>query len=239
MRVALFGLVGLCLGCNQVLGIEAATLDAKVGSDAPKGCVLNSDCASTEICIFRVCSPPCDRDRDCMGGLECLRTTKGTACVAPKDSACGAGAKLDCPASTGTTCIDNECRTPCDDGGADACLLGQACVNGGCRRNDASPDAGEQPDGGGATIHEQSVLAPDAAGVADAGGGPMDAGGALADAGMPAPSCTATTAIGTTARRAHTSASKAPVPAAAYRATTSAPIPCSNAATTKVRGKTR
>ena len=80
-RLALLSLLAIASSaCNQVLGIEAASLAPDAGhrtAAAPaerKTCVLNSDCEKLEMCIFRVCSQPCALDRDCGGDLQCLRS---------------------------------------------------------------------------------------------------------------------------------------------------------------------
>lgn len=117
-----FGLLVLT-GCNAVLGIEQAQ------SVAEGGCILNSDCEEASICVFRVCSPPCEKDRDCAVGDTCLNGIQGAACVRRNVNQCESAAS--CP--QGTDCAQGECRARCGEAGALGCLDGQVCEDFRCR----------------------------------------------------------------------------------------------------------
>lgn len=154
LRFPIVVLLWVVAGCNQVLGIESAVLDANVGSGSRKSCVLNSHCPSSEVCIFRVCSQRCELDRDCDKGQACLRTPKLKACIDPKSNQCN-GAK-DCP--EGTQCVDGKCLCAADAGGA-------------CSTNllPEPPDAGERMEAGTtAPMESQVVTASDASVPTDA-----------------------------------------------------------------------
>jgi hypothetical protein len=154
--------------CNAVLGIEEPTRVNSLGgsgtgnnntagngsgsngnSDERQACVLNSNCLETELCVFRVCSPPCQEDRDCFSDERCLQLDGATACVASDNATCTTESQ--CP--EGSTCSEGQCRNPCvavDAGeqivlAADAasslsCLGDQQCVQGVCRGTDTSHD---------------------------------------------------------------------------------------------------
>lgn len=131
LRSATLSLTLLLSACSAVLGIEEATLDEDLeNAIARQSCVLNSDCDREQVCIFRVCSPPCASDRDCDDDLACLRTDEATVCIEPDDSACERSD--DCP--DGTVCAQGVCRTACAVASSDnACLEDQACIAGACR----------------------------------------------------------------------------------------------------------
>lgn len=108
-------------------------------------CVLNSDCPSGDVCLFKTCSSPCKEDRDCATGRRCLSTAKGVGCVDPGSSACGST----CP--EGTACdAHGVCRTACDGAMGLPCLAGQSCVGSVCVGLDPAHDAGALGGGGGA-----------------------------------------------------------------------------------------
>lgn len=157
--------------CNAVLGIEEPTrvnnLGGASGSSSNNNtagsgngsqrqeCVLNSNCPDTQTCVFRVCSPPCQEDRDCNDDERCLQLTDTTACVASEKATCTTESQ--CP--DGSTCSGGQCRNPCvsldageilvaDGGGALTCLSDQQCVAGVCR----GTDSGHDPVGDGGTI---------------------------------------------------------------------------------------
>ncbi|HLK37603.1 MAG TPA: hypothetical protein VKU41_12675 [Polyangiaceae bacterium] len=182
------------LGCNAIIGADDPTL---VAADGGGACVLNSDCTSTgQVCIFRVCSPPCHVDKDCAAASRCLQTQLGTACVANAVATCDATRV--CP--SGATCENGACRDAC--GQTASCLGGQQCVAGACVGTDPSHDFGV--DAGGApsssdagasdaTAPQEGGVTPDA--TADAGGdGSEEAGegtdGTSAEVSMDAPSDT-------------------------------------------------
>ena len=140
-------------GCNVILGIDDAPL---VRPPDAKKCLLNSECADREICLFAVCSPPCAADRDCnkQRGETCLKTAQGSACVSSSVAVCTANGAA-CP--LGTTCANGNCFSDCQ-GDAGVCPGGQVCVMDHlCRSN---PDAG--PPGGPDTgVDEQPPSMPD------------------------------------------------------------------------------
>jgi hypothetical protein len=159
--------------CNAVLGIEEPTRVNSLGgsgsgnssaagnsngsSDDREACVLNSNCLETELCLFRVCSPPCQEDRDCFSDERCLQLEGATACVASENATCTTESQ--CP--EGSTCSEGQCRNRCistdageqviiagDAAGSLACLDDQQCVRGVCRGTDTLHDP--VGDGGGA-----------------------------------------------------------------------------------------
>jgi hypothetical protein len=142
--------------CNQIIGANDPSLNL---GDASSGasCVLNSDCTTAgEVCIFRVCSPPCRTDADCMDGSRCLQTQVGTACVADGIAACSAASA--CPA--GSSCESGFCRNTCRSS-AD-CLSQQQCVAGACVGTDPVHDPGLDAGGGGPDASPDTTIADDA-----------------------------------------------------------------------------
>lgn len=146
-------LVGLFIGgCNLALGLDGKTVvadpDDSMGGGSSEECVLNSDCADdTDVCLFRVCSPPCQEDQDCDAGQRCIASDDKYGCVDATLATCEGNS--DCP--EGTTCFDEQCRIVClDDVGA--CLGDQLCTSDGvCRGTDSDRDPSpEPPDQGGA-----------------------------------------------------------------------------------------
>ena len=136
LGVTLVG-VGLSFGCAQIFGLK---------EDIPAApCVLSSDCAPSELCIFRVCSAACKLDKDCAPGSRCL-TTDGTAACVSASTRCSAdadGGDAACP--DGTTCdATNTCRNSCD-----ACHSDQTCVSGVCVGTDPNHDPGMSGAGSG------------------------------------------------------------------------------------------
>ena len=121
------------MACNALIG---ATDPTARGADASVACVLNSDCETGELCIFRVCSPPCRTDADCATHARCLATQAGTACVDNSVATCEAN--LPCP--MGSECKSGSCRNVCQS--AADCLLSQVCVGGACVGTDPSHDTG-------------------------------------------------------------------------------------------------
>ena len=155
---AVFLLAG-AIGCNELIGASDPTARE---ADSSAACVLNSDCAAQEICIFRVCSPPCHTDGDCLSGFRCLQTQAGTACVGNAAAVCVADES--CP--SGAECRAGSCRNGCQSAGS--CLAPQQCLGGVCVGPDPSHDPGV--DGGGDASADASVEAsgPDASNDAPA-----------------------------------------------------------------------
>ena len=123
-------------GCANILGLREAVDDGD--------CVLNSDCAPDKACIFRVCSPQCQADKDCPATARCLRTENGAACV----DSLRAGCDKMCPLGTVCDMTQNVCRNECN---VDAdCLGGQVCTNRLCRGSDTGRDPPTIDAGGGA-----------------------------------------------------------------------------------------
>src|SRR5580704_11852830 len=119
---ALLFAVSAAGGCNAIIGADQPTLRGEEASTAQE-CVLNSNCTTPgQVCIFRVCSPPCQTDDDCSAGSRCLKTQVGTACVANAVDTCGGTTA--CP--PGATCTGSACRNECTP--SSACLTGQDCV---------------------------------------------------------------------------------------------------------------
>ncbi|MDP8999034.1 MAG: hypothetical protein M3O46_02875 [Myxococcota bacterium] len=167
-------------GCNQLIGASdpiARQEDSSVG----QACVLNSDCTTVEqVCIFRICSPRCNTDRDCAQGSRCLQTQAGTACVANLVAACLENQP--CPA--GSSCQSGYCRNTCDVAGG--CLSGQQCVQSACvgtdPAHDPGPDAGAEagpvPDAtDDETVHEDGHAGDAIAEVAESSAVTPDASG--------------------------------------------------------------
>ncbi len=125
-----------CVACNSVFGIN----DPK--HREPEACILNSDCAIGQVCVFRLCSPPCASDVDCVAVLHqhCLKTNDGAACVSDSQSACGVGSATQCP--SGTVCTDGRCYAECF--GTSRCADGHICEDGACKGS-----VGDSGTGGG------------------------------------------------------------------------------------------
>jgi hypothetical protein len=122
--------LALCLAtvaCNSIFDIQDP-----IEAPAPDGmaCILNSNCPTGEVCLFRLCSPPCETDVDCSDtGSRCLQTDDGTACVSEAQASCGAEGAAACP--SGTVCVDDSCYAACE--GSGVCADGHACVDGACK----------------------------------------------------------------------------------------------------------
>src|SRR5450432_3811093 len=110
----------LSVGCAQLLGLK---------EDVPAApCVLNSDCAPSELCIFRVCSAACKLDKDCLPGSRCLDTNGSAVCVQSEAAQCGVDAG-DSACPDGTVCDSSQaCRNACADCHSDQICSGSVCV---------------------------------------------------------------------------------------------------------------
>jgi hypothetical protein len=184
------------VGCAQLLGLK---------EDVPQTpCVLNSDCAPNELCIFRVCSAACKLDKDCLPGSRCLDTNGSAACVSSQSAACGTDAgDATCPDNT--VCdATRTCRNDCT-----ACHADQVCTDGVCVGTDATHDPGAAPTSTGGVGGSSSTGGAGGTATMSGGGNPGTGGtgakagsGAVSEAGAagaadqpPVPSCGAT-AIG-------------------------------------------
>lgn len=157
VRIALSATLLLlpAVACNSLFGIDPPNRSGEGGSPSDEGCVLNSDCESdADVCLFRVCSPPCAADGDCVEGRRCLVTSEGTACVSAEQSACTE--ESECP--EGSFCRGGLCRNGCT-GEAGQCLSDQVCSSGGaCRGVDPERDPLPGPEQlGAACMSEGSV----------------------------------------------------------------------------------
>ncbi len=188
--IAFGALMGV--GCNSIFDIEDPVKAEQAEStrsgddeqtDAGTPCVLTSDCARSEVCIFRVCSPPCDADRDCERGARCLQTSDGRACVHFADTDCSANA--DCP--EGTTCAGGECRNACEGTRAEAstCLGDQECREGTCVGTLAAHERSHSGSAEGGVSSAEAGSAANDAGEAPDGAGPneLEEGGAACEPG--------------------------------------------------------
>lgn len=128
--------------CNLLFGIDAPnrTADGGAGREGAEECLRNSDCDDGNVCLFRVCSSPCEADEDCSPGSRCLATADGRACVSDAVATCTEDAAA-CP--SGTSCTSGSCRIDCSED-ATACLNGQVCVPelGACVGTDPAFDPG-------------------------------------------------------------------------------------------------
>lgn len=129
------------VACNSIFDIQDPVERA-----APNGkaCLLNSSCPSGQVCLFQVCSPPCEADIDCSSpGSRCLHTDDGTACVSDAQASCDHD-EARCP--SGTVCADDACYAECD--GASLCADGHGCVDGACKGATPSNTGGTSGEGG-------------------------------------------------------------------------------------------
>ncbi len=134
LAIGLFALFANA-GCNAIIG-ATDPIARQDEASVSESCVLNSDCTTAgQVCIFRVCSPPCHTDSDCADGSRCLRTDVGTACVVDVVAGCPNG---ECP--SGSTCQAGSCRNTC--GKSTDCLGGQSCMRGACVGTDPTHDPG-------------------------------------------------------------------------------------------------
>jgi len=114
------------VACNAIFDIQEPI--ERPASSA--GCILNSNCPSGKVCLFQLCSPPCETDVDCStSGARCLHTNDGTACVSETQASCGGAGSADCP--SGTLCSGAACYAECT--GSSSCADGHGCVDGACK----------------------------------------------------------------------------------------------------------
>ena len=170
------------VACNSIFDIQDA-VERPTTTGAP--CILNSNCPSGQVCLFKLCSPPCATDVDCSGaGSRCLHTDDGTACVNETQATCGSDAATPCP--NGTVCSGTACYAECES--ASACADGHSCVDGVCKG--AAPNNTGGASAGGASGLPAAGQAGRDEGGAAAGG--EASGGAGGDGGEgPVNVCTA------------------------------------------------
>ncbi len=113
------------IACNA----EEEALLAALGG----GCLLDSECSSGLVCVFRICHEPCKESKDCPldDGGEHERCVVGDKprriCLLTPETLCHLHS--DCPGAL--LCgVDGECRSEC--GGDRDCLPGQACIGATC-----------------------------------------------------------------------------------------------------------
>jgi hypothetical protein len=152
-------------GCSNILGLREALDDGD--------CVLNSDCAPDKACIFRVCSPQCQADKDCPTAQRCLRTDNGAACI----NSSSAGCDRACPEGTICDPAQRVCRNGCS--GNTDCLGGQVCTDGVCRGSDTGHDPVVSDAGG----RDSSIDGTAGSGGTAGRGGSNGSGGASASGG--------------------------------------------------------
>lgn len=153
-------------GCNLALGLDGKTVvvEEPMGGGPGDGdgdqsldeCVLNSDCEDDDdVCLFRVCSPPCQEDQDCESGKRCLASDYSFGCVDSTVAVCERDG--DCPQET--VCFDRQCRISCE-GDVSACLDDQACSSDGvCRGTDLDRDPLPEPPDEGSACEEEGAFA--------------------------------------------------------------------------------
>lgn len=169
------------MACNAIVGIdEPVVVEPSSGEPSVdpnvESCILNSDCSDeSHVCVFEICSPPCEADRDCDGDEFCLTTEFGNRCVVTSRARCDDAE--DCPG--GSACFDGECRTDCRANEA-ACLSDQICDDDGACRPAPPPGGSGGRDSGAAGSANDAGSANEAGagGRAGAPGGVGGAGGA-------------------------------------------------------------
>ncbi len=167
----------LLVSCNSILGNDTYHFTAPAGSaGADAGaqggqCLLNSDCQTGYVCIFRVCGPQCAGDIDCDPGYRCLMTGVGVACVSSSAATCSADS--DCPSGATCSTSDGVCRNSC---GTTGCLNGQTCSAGFCV-GDETHEIGTVGTGGTAGVAGMDAGGGDAGGTAGTSSGGAGASG--------------------------------------------------------------
>ena len=115
--VAVFALLATSSSC--------VTRDERAPSKLAEGCLLNSDCASPLVCVFRRCHQPCTAGRDCPMGSDCQ--AQGD----PPTLVCTQLSCRDLPCAAGLICgEDFTCRKGCLS--ASDCAQGQRCASNQC-----------------------------------------------------------------------------------------------------------
>jgi hypothetical protein len=123
------GLVLFAVGAPLACSSEEEALIAALGG----GCLLDSDCSSGLVCVFRICHEPCKESKDCPleddGDHErCVIGDKPRRiCQLHFEKLCHLHS--DCPGDL-VCAVDGECRNQC--GGDRDCLPGQLCVAATC-----------------------------------------------------------------------------------------------------------
>ena len=106
------GALGIAFGLVAACGSDS-TEDKRVLAELSQGCVLNSDCKSPLVCVFRKCHEQCTETRDCPDGLLCVAADEDSlrVCQLPTETKCYS--THDCPGKQ--VCgPDGRCRDFCD-----------------------------------------------------------------------------------------------------------------------------
>lgn len=124
----------LCLAVTSCV-----TRDVPPPSKLAEGCLLNSDCETPLVCVFRRCHQPCSDRRDCPADSDCQLSGD------PPQLVCTQVTCADAPCPQGQVCgVDRRCRYQCVT--ASDCSPKQACVENQCVWNDQlQPDGGYPP----------------------------------------------------------------------------------------------
>lgn len=115
------------------------TRDERPPSKLAEGCLLNSDCETGLVCVFRRCHQPCTNGRDCPMGSDCQ--AQGD----PPSLVCTQVSCRDLPCPAGMLCgEDFTCRRGCL--GVSDCPEGQRCAANQCVwPEDVTSDGGFPP----------------------------------------------------------------------------------------------
>jgi hypothetical protein len=93
-------------------------------SKLAEGCLLDSQCESPLVCVFRRCHTKCEADRDCINGQKCAVTDNPySSCLLPEEAKCKNGT---CPGSL-VCSTTNDCRSGCQRDSQ--CLTDEKCEN--------------------------------------------------------------------------------------------------------------
>ncbi|MFK7990844.1 MAG: RCC1 domain-containing protein [Sandaracinaceae bacterium] len=110
-------------------------------------CTLSSDCTDARlVCHFQTCTNPCDDDRDCPAGAECVTDEAGRGCRDVSTEQCTLNS--DCAAPF-VCAVDGVCREECR--GDRDCRDGKVCLSTSpriCGFADGGPVDGGPLDGG-------------------------------------------------------------------------------------------
>lgn len=104
-------------------------------SQLGSGCVLDSDCDGSLVCVFDRCNQACVTSLDCPAGARCV--DGGDAGICQVDAPCGLNS--DCPGSQ-VCAVDATCRDQCK--AAEDCRSGQVCAKGVCAESEEVGDDG-------------------------------------------------------------------------------------------------